>query len=247
MLLLALFCISSVTWFFSILAGGGSPFVLIPIVNLLFDATAVPPIITIGMFMGNAHRVGLFWQAIDWRLTRWFLPGAIAGAVLGSYTFTQLHAEWLQLLIGVFLVVSLLGFVFEGRFNRFEMKAWYIMPAGFLKALVSGLIGTTGPVLNPFYLSYGLERDQLIGTKATHMAILHSVKILTYALLGALSWQDMGAGLAIGLAAIPANILGKQILQNMDAHMFRKVVLGTMSVSGIWLIWSQHNLWLRFV
>ncbi len=217
---------------------------LMPLVNLLFDAAAVPPVITLGMLMGNAHRVGLFWTEIDWGITRWYIPGAIAGAVLGSYGFTQLHAEWLQLLIGLFLLLSLLGFLLEGKFKAFQVKAWYLLPAGFFKAIVSGLIGTTGPVLNPFYLSYGLEKEQLIATKATHMMILHSVKMLTYGLLGVLTWQNIGAGLVIGLAAIPANLLGKRVLSDMNPQTFRRIVLGTIAVSGIWMLWSQHDLWL---
>ena len=89
--------VSFFAWIVSTLAGGGSPFVLIPLINLLMGASSVPPVITIGMFFGNAHRVFLFWREIDWQLTAWYAPGAIAGAILGAYTFTQIHLDWLQI------------------------------------------------------------------------------------------------------------------------------------------------------
>ena len=260
-------------WIVSTLAGGGSPFILIPLVNLLMGAAAVPPVITIGMFFGNAHRVFLFWREIDWVLTGWYAPGAIAGAILGAYTFTQIHLDWLQLVIGVFLIVSAVLFEMEKEPDKpdkpdkseklnesdrlekelileevkpkFQLKAWYIMPAGFLKAYVSGLVGTTGPVLNPFYLRYGLVKEKMIATKATHMTIIHLVKIITYGAFAAISKEQIVAGLAIGLAAIPANLVGKYILSRMSPDQFRQIVLAFMGVGGVWMLWGQKDLFMN--
>ena len=257
-------------WIVSTLAGGGSPFILIPLVNLLMGAAAVPPVITIGMFFGNAHRVFLFWREIDWMLTAWYAPGAIAGAILGAYTFTQIHLDWLQLVIGVFLIVSAFLFEIEKKPEKldqkldqkldeklaealipeevkpkFQLKAWYIMPAGFLKAYVSGLVGTTGPVLNPFYLRYGLVKEKMIATKAAHMTIIHLVKIITYGAFAAMSKEQIVAGLAIGLAAIPANLVGKYILSRMSPDQFREIVLAFMGVGGLWMLWGQKDLFMN--
>lgn len=239
---LSLAVVSFFAWLLSTLAGGGSPFMLIPLVNVIQGAASVPPVITIGMFLGNAHRIMLFWQYIDWKLTLWYFPGAIVGAMLGAYTFTQIHLDWLQLLIGVFLLISIFSFGLEQKESNFIVKAWYILPAGFLKAFVSGLIGTTGPVLNAFYLNYGLVKEDLIATKATHVVIIHVVKILTYAAFGVLSPQIISTGLIIGLIAIPANYLGKYILNQMNPQQFRAIVLATMVISGIWMLWGQRDL-----
>ncbi len=287
--------VSFFAWIISTLAGGGSPFILIPLVNLLMGAAAVPPVITIGMFFGNAHRVLLFWREIDWALTAWYAPGAIAGAILGAYTFTQIHLDWLQIVIAIFLIVSAVLFELEkspektvaedkakhiklvdnskeleeieelieinqlGELSelsnleqsalipemvkpKFQLKAWYIMPAGFLKAYVSGLVGTTGPVLNPFYLRYGLVKEKMLATKAAHMTIIHLVKIFTYGALAAMSKEQIVAGLAIGLAAIPANLVGKYILSRMSHQQFRQVVLAFMAIGGSWMLWQQRTL-----
>jgi uncharacterized protein len=254
--------VSFFAWIVSTLAGGGSPFILIPLVNLLMGAAAVPPVITIGMFFGNAHRVLLFWRDIDWVLTAWYAPGAIAGAILGAYTFTKIHLDWLQIVIAIFLIVSAVLFELEKSPEttvsdlepsalipeevkpKFQLKAWHIMPAGFVKAYVSGLVGTTGPVLNPFYLRYGLVKEKMIATKATHMTIIHLVKIVTYGLLAAISKEQIIAGLAIGLAAIPANLIGKALLKQMSQSQFRQIVLAFMAIGGAWMIWQQRSLFL---
>ncbi|PZV14746.1 MAG: sulfite exporter TauE/SafE family protein [Pseudanabaena sp.] len=290
--------VSFFAWIVSTLAGGGSPFVLIPLVNLLMGAASVPPVITIGMFFGNAHRVLLFWSEIDWELTAWYAPGAITGAVLGAYTFTKIHLDWMQIVIAIFLIVSAVLFGLEkspekaaaednakhlklvdnskdleeieelieinqlGELSelsdlgqsalipkavksKFQLQAWHIMPAGFLKAYVSGLVGTTGPVLNPFYLRYGLVKEKMLATKAAHMTIIHVVKIITYGALAAMSKEQILAGLAIGLAAIPANLIGKYLLSRMSHQQFRQVVLAFMAIGGSWMLWQQRTLFLN--
>ncbi|MCY7334199.1 MAG: sulfite exporter TauE/SafE family protein [Pseudanabaena sp. CAN_BIN31] len=262
--------VSFFAWIVSTLAGGGSPFILIPLVNSLMGAAAVPPVITIGMFFGNAHRVLLFWRDIDWELTAWYAPSAIVGAILGAYTFTQIHLDWLQIVIAIFLIVSALLFelekspepksveklVADANQNlelitneesavakpKFQLQAWHIMPAGFLKAYVSGLVGTTGPVLNPFYLRYGLMKEKMIATKAAHMTIIHAFKLITYVAFAAISKEQLIAGLAIGLAAIPANLVGKALLKRMSPHQFRQIVLTFMAVGGSWMLWGQKDL-----
>ncbi|MDX2256274.1 MAG: sulfite exporter TauE/SafE family protein [Pseudanabaenaceae cyanobacterium bins.39] len=258
--LLYLSVVSFAAWVVSTLAGGGSPFILIPLINVLMGSAFVPPVITVGMFLGNAHRVFLFWKYIDWRLTLWYAPGAIAGAILGAYTFTQIHLDWLQLIIGVFLVISAILFALEKKAPepnlalvnevppleleatdppKFQLQTWHILPAGFLKAFVSGLVGTTGPVLNPFYLRYGLIKEHMIATKAAHVVIIHLVKIATYGTLAAISTTDVIAGLAIGLAAIPANLVGKFLIARMSSHQFRQVVLAFMLCGGTWMLGQQ--------
>lgn len=292
--------VSFFSWIVSTLAGGGSPFILIPLVNLLMGAAAVPPVITIGMFFGNAHRVLLFWRDIDWLLTAWYAPGAIAGSILGAYTFTRIHLDWLQIVIAIFLIVSAVLFELEknpakvldednakhikltdssqeleelealieinqlGEFSelsaiekselipaqvkpKFQLQAWHILPAGFLKAYVSGLVGTTGPVLNPFYLRYGLVKEKMLATKAAHMTIIHLVKIFAYGALAVMSQQYIVAGLAIGLAAIPANLVGKYLLSRMSPQQFRQVVLAFMLIGGAWMLWGQKGLFLNIL
>ncbi len=290
--------VSFFAWVISTLAGGGSPFILIPMVSLLMGTAAVPPVITVGMFLGNAHRVLLFWRDIDWQLTAWYAPGAIIGAVLGAYTFTQIHLDWLQIVIAIFLIVSAVLFELEkspessvakdkaeniplvdnspalevieqlieinqlGELSelsslekselipdqvkpKFQLQAWHIMPAGFLKAYVSGLVGTTGPVLNPFYLRYGLVKEKMLATKAMHMTIIHLFKIFTYGALAAMSREQIVAGLAIGLAAIPANLVGKYLLSRMSHQQFRQLVLAFMAIGGSWMLWQQRALFLN--
>ncbi len=238
---------SFVAWFFSMLAGGGSPLVLIPLLSVLLGAPAVAPVITTGLLIGNAQRSLFFWREIDWRVTAWYLPGSTVGAVLGAYALTRVQLDWLQLLIGL----ALLGMVLNYWLSRWlklsdrawTIKAWYFLPAAFLNAVGSALIGSTGPIMNPLYFAYGLEKEVMVATKASNKVMLHIVKLLSYAVLGTLSPDHLGYGLLIGLAAMPANWLGKWVLERMTNDQFRQLVFAFVAVSGILMLWDQRS-WL---
>jgi hypothetical protein len=242
MTVLLLSLASFVAWFISSLAGGGSPFIIIPMVNFLMETQAIPPVVTTGMLLGNLQRVFVFWQDIDWRLTWWYLPGAILGAILGAFVFTQTQLQWLQILLGLFLVTSIFSLGFGKKEQpSFKVPSWFFLPAGFVYAFLSGLIGSIGPILNPFYLNYGLVKEKMIGTKSVHVLVVHVAKILTYATLGALTKSYLWYGLVIGMAAIPANFLGQIVLQKMSDEQFRQFVTALVTISGLLMLWQQRD------
>lgn len=242
MIIIGLLTASFVGWFLSSLAGGGSPFILIPVLSLFLPTSLIPPIITVGMLFGNGQRVGLYWSEVDWQLTCWYLPGAIVGAIAGAFLFTQLQLEWLSLLLGLFLIISIFISRSTEQLTLLQVKTWYFLPAGFLYAFLSGLIGSTGPILNPFYLSYGLGKDAMIGTKSTHVLVVHIAKIIAYGAFGVLSFPILGYGLLIGIGAFPGNWLGQKVLEKMEEKQFRQIAIAFVLVSGIVLVWNQRKI-----
>lgn len=240
--ILCLTSVSFIAWFVSVLAGGGSPLILIPVVTFFLAPQAVAPVITIGMLLGNIQRALFFWQHINWPVTQWYLPGAIAGAVLGAYTFTQIHMEWVQILIGLFLLVSVASYGFRKPQQTFRVQCWQFLPAGFIYAFISGLIGSSGPIMNPIYLNYGLVKEEMIATKAAHVIVIHIAKLGVYLAFGALSQEYLGYGLLIGLAALPANWAGRYVLNKINEQQFRQLAIVTMAIGGAMMVWQQRSL-----
>ena len=232
---------SFIAWFISSLAGGGSPFIIVPMVNFLMDSQAVPPVVTTGMLLGNLQRTFMFWQEIDWQLTWWYLPGAISGAILGAFVYTQTQLQWLQILLGLFLVSSVFSFGMGKKEKSFQVPGWFFLPTGFIYAFLSGLIGSLGPVLNPFYLNYGLVKERMIATKSAHVVVVHVAKIFTYATLGVLTKSYLWYGLIIGITAIPANWLGQKVLKNISDEQFRQFVIALVTISGLLILWQQRD------
>ncbi|MGB3200105.1 MAG: sulfite exporter TauE/SafE family protein [Nodosilinea sp.] len=241
MIVLSLFVTSFLAWFLSLLAGGGSPFILVPMISLLVGAQAIAPVITTGLLIGNAHRGWVFRDHIDWDVTAWYIPGAILGAILGSYGLARIHPEGVQMLLGIGLLAMVVNYLLPSSDHFFAIKAWYFLPVSLVNAIGSALVGSTGPVMNPLYLNYGLEKEAMVATKAFNQTVLHLVKVLAYAAFGNLSGDYLTYGLAIGLAALPANWLGKQVLSKLSVQQFRQLVFAFVAVSGVAMIWQQRH------
>lgn len=251
LLLSLLALVSFLAWFVSMLVGGGSPLVLIPLVTLLLGAQSVAPVLTIGSVLGNVQRGALLWQHIDWTLTLWQVPGVVIGSVLGAYAFTQVDAEGLQIFVAIALIYMVMHVLVKSLIGErfplpsFTFKAWHFLPLGFFNATLSGLVGSTGPILNPAYLSYGLEKERMVATRAASLTLTHVIKIITYTVLGVLSPSLIGYGLIIGCAALPANWLGRIVLEKMSAEQFQIAVLSFVGFSGVWMLWQQRALFIH--
>lgn len=238
-------------WFLSSLIGGGSPLILIPVISGLLGAAAVPPVLTTGMLFGNGQRVWIYGGAIAWRVVAWCSPGAIVGAVLGAFVFSRAQIEWVGLLLALFLLTSVVGLLgdFSNRGNdstpdpqpRWRIKAWHFLPIGFLYAFFSGLIGSTGPVLHPLYLNYGLTKEAMLATKSFNVLGIHVVKLIAYGVFGVLTQENLIYGVIIGVAALPGNWLGQRILAKMSDRQFRQLVILFVGASGLWMLWQQRQ------
>ena len=229
-------------WLLNTIGGGGGEFILILAVSHLLGAQAVAPVVTLGNLMGVPGRVLLFREYIEWRIVRWFLTGAVPGALLGAFLFTRTHAEWLQIVIAIFLISAPLQYRWGERERTFTMRVWWFLPAGFVVALLSGLLGGTGPVLNPLYLNYGAVKREMIGTKGFNALVMHAIKTGTYATFGALATGYVIYGVAAGIAALAGNWLGKRYLDRISAQRFRTFVTWLMLVSGVAMLWQQRGL-----
>jgi uncharacterized membrane protein YfcA len=213
-----------------------------PIVGLFLGAAVIPPVITIGGIFGNAGRTFIYREKINWQVIRWELPGAIVGGCLGAFALTRLRLEWLSVLVAIFLIISAVSFLLNKEVKTFEVPGWYFLPAGFIYAFLSGLLGSMGPALAPFYLNYGLQKEELLATQALNRVVVHVIKVIVYAIFGALSEESITYGILIGIAAFPGNWLGHQVLERISASVFRNLVITFIMVSGIFMLWEQRQL-----
>lgn len=232
--------VSSFTAFvLSTVAGGGGSLILVPIVAFYLGAQAAAPAISLGNTINRPVRLILFWKHIDWNVTKYYVPGGIVGAVVGAYLFSAFSLEFLQVFIGLFLISTVFQYNFGRSQRAFPMKVAYFLPLGVIVSLFSAIIGATGPVLNPFYLNYGLAKERMIGTKTINSFLVGLTKIGSYTFFGALHGELWLYGLIIGVMAGTASYVGKRILGEITVRTFRVLVIVVMVASGLVLIYGQ--------
>jgi uncharacterized protein len=230
-----------IAWIVSTIGGGGGALLLVPLVGFVAGAQAVAPITTLATLIGGGGRAFTFWKDIDWSVTKWGLPGALFGGFLGAALFSSAPAEWLQIVVGLYLVSTIVQYRLGRKEKTFTVAKWWFFPAELVVGFLDGLIGAVGPVMNTLYLNAGVTKERMIGTKTAVSLPTHLVKIGTYTTLGAMAGQLWFLGIAAGAGALASNWLAKRLLKDMPEARFRAIVVGFMALSGIVMIWQQRQ------
>lgn len=228
-----LFLLGSLAWFFSTVAAGGAATLLIPVITFFLGAQMVAPVISVAALIANPSRAFIFRNHVDWLVIRYLLTGSVIGAIIGAWFLTRMDSQIIQIILGIFLI----SYVLQDKFSKskltLKMKLPWFFPLGFSVSFLSGLIGATGPVHNPFMLSYGLEKEKLVATKAINSFVMQLTKLLSYGVFGALTIEIVGYGVILGAGAVVGVFLARKHLENIDVAQFRQYTLFLMFFCGV--------------
>ncbi len=237
--LVIMFLAGMISFTISTISGGGGALILVPLLNFLVGTSKTAPIINLGTFIGRPTRLILFWKYINWSVFWYYVPAAMLGAWLAGWFFTKAESSVLQILVGIFLISTVFQYKFGKKERSFPVKLWFFIPLGFIVAILGTIIGGLGPILNPFYLNLGLDKEELIATKTVNSFFLGISQISSYAFFGLLYNELWIYGLALGTGTIFGNIIGKKFLAKMKSSTFRKLLIIFMVLSGFLLIYNQ--------
>ena len=92
---------------------------LVPVLNVLIGVGHTAPVLNLGNFIGRPARLIIFWKHIRWKVCLYYAPAALVGAWLGSWFFDSVRVEWLQIVVGVFLISTVFQFQFGKKERSF--------------------------------------------------------------------------------------------------------------------------------
>jgi len=237
--IILLFSGTILAFWISAICGGGASLILIPILNLLIPSSVVPFSLTIGTFTSSVSRISVFKKHIKWKIFFWFVPFSIPAVLLGAWLIKYVNPDYLQLVVAFFLILNLPE-LFRQKKTEHQASESYpkfiVIIIGFLAGFVSGITGAIGLLFNRFYLKFGLNKEEIVATRAANEVFLHLIKLIIYLSLGLYSGKALWLGLTIAAAAIISSYTVKYILPYLSELLFRKIGYGAMVVSGIMLL-----------
>ncbi len=239
MALAILLALGIACWFLSSIAAGGGAILFLPAARPFLEPKELPVVIAIASVISSVQRTALYREAIHRRI--WFanVPGLILGAALGASLLHGIDARALGILVGGFLVVLSIHHFSGGSLRFAEPRPLVFGAASFVTATLSTVVGASGPLMNPLYVSSGIVTQAMIGTKAASTLFMQVAKLVAFLGFGLLSPEVWITGAVVGCGALVGNVLGKRALHVIDARRFVGFVYVALLASGLSILWRN--------
>lgn len=198
-------------------AGGGTA--LIAIMLIILPPVAAIPVHGAVQLASNVTRVWLLWRYMAWPIIFRFALLMPLGVALGLALFQGLPAEVIQLLIGVFVLISLMARRI-GSWRDKDLPLWAFYPIGFFTGLLNMIVGVIAPILGVLIIRKDLAKEAMVGTLGFFGLIGNLLKIAGFTLVG-FSFAEHGLTIACMVpAAVIGARIGRTVLANMDETYF---------------------------
>ena len=141
------------------------------------------------------------------------------GVWIGLKLFQGLPTYAIQILIGIFVLLSLVTGYFKSA-QRGEFPLWAFVPLGFITGALNMVVGVISPILGVLIMRKDLSKEAMVGTLGFFGFIGNLLKLIGFSLIG-FSFVEFGP---LILCMIPAAIVGtrfgKSVLTRLDERAF---------------------------
>lgn len=125
-------------------AGFGGALLLLPLLTKTIGTTLAVPVLTIAQLIGNLSRAFFGYKQIKWQPVSLFILGAVPMSVLGALSFVKVPKEIITRGIGFAIIAFVALKYFKAL--KFEPGHRTMLVGGALVGLISGLVGSAGPI-----------------------------------------------------------------------------------------------------
>lgn len=235
---LLLVVVAGLTSFFTATFGAGGGVMLLGVMAQVLPPQFIIPLHGVVQLGSNAGRAAMSWRHIDWRLIGAFLPGAIVGAVIGSFVLVALPPGIMYLSIAVFILYLCWG----PKLPKMVLGSWGTAIAATITTFITLFAGATGPLVASFIKQIYADRFRTVATFATAMSLQHMLKITVFEAAGfsLIAWMPLL--LCMVSSGAIGTWVGLKLLKRISNKHFHTVFNAVLTVLAIRLLWQSITL-----
>lgn len=222
----------------SAIVGMAGGIVLLAVMLWFYDPLVAIPLHGLVQLVSNASRTWIQRRHVDWSIVGRYAALLLPAGFVGFAVLRALPPDAARALIGVFVLVATWrpGWLLVGSHpERIESGRRFVVLGGVVGVL-NTTIGATGPLIAPFFLGMGLDRREVIGTKAACQALGHLAKLVVFGVAG-FAFGAYAFPLAVLAAAVVAGTwLGSQVLGRVSETTFVRLYKGVLTAVALRLV-----------
>lgn len=236
-----LLCVASLaTASVSAVLGMAGGIMLLAVLLLFLEPAAAIPIHAVVQLTSNSSRTLIHARSVRRDLLFPYMIFLLPAGALTLPLIQIVPEQALRLAIGAFVLVAtwrkrwlLLGLDPE----KLPVKARFAAVGAGAGAL-GPLIGATGPFIAPFFLGIGLNRFELIGTKAACQTTGHLAKLMLFGVAGFAFREYIALMAGMAGCVVAGTWLGTRLLHRLDDDRFTQLYKLSLTAVALRLVWS---------
>lgn len=213
-------------------AGFGSSTIFLPLALFFVDFKTALILVAIFHLFGNLGRINFFRHGLDRKIIIVSGIPSILLSFLGASLVGILPQDILKVILGVFLIIISISFLFKPAL-KFPTNLWTVISGGGMSGFVTGLVGTGGALRATFLTGFNLEKTKYIATAAVIALVTDATRIPSYISQGFLTEQYYYYIPILFAAAIGGSCIGKKIVGKINQNIFRRIVLNAIILVSI--------------
>ena len=159
------------------------------------------------------------------------LAPALVGSVAGAWFLRVVDPEYLELAVGVVVVLSALVLFWGVRLPGAE-TGWATVLAGSASGALSTATALAGPPIVLLLASRGFPKRAFRATSALYFLVANAVAFVVLAFGGSTEGSQLPLAAVLVLAAVVGKVLGTSFVGRISERAFRTVSLATVVLTG---------------
>lgn len=204
--------------------GMGGGMILMGALSIYLPAKTAIVVHGIIQFHSNGFRALLNKRHIKWKILPYYILGNLLGFAILQYLIFSPSKKIMFLLIGI---MPFIAFLLRSKLQFNILNNWSSFSCGLIISLLKIIAGTSGPILDLFFLGSSLNRHEIIATKAITQTSSHFFKVVFYINVffeGHQTYYLSKYFLSLAIiSSLVGTKLGKYILDTIKESQFRKL------------------------
>lgn len=214
------------------IGGFGSSVFFVPIANFYLDFESVLGLTAIFHLSSNLSKIFLFKKGFDKRLIIQIGIPSVIFVIIGGYATLFLKGAYLEIILGIFLVVLSAIFLIKRNLSINPNKQNAIV-GGSLSGFSAGLLGTGGAIRGLTMAAFNLEKSAFIATSAFIDFWIDFSRTFVYWHNGYIHYHDLIYVPFLLVIGFVGSVIGRQILEYIPQQQFRVISLCLILIIGL--------------
>ncbi len=218
------------------LSGFGIGSLVTPLLSLHYETKTAIALVAIPHALATALRLLLVYKKIDKHVFLRFGLASAAGGLLGAWFHSFLSGRWLEITLGLLLLLAgTTGF----SKTTFKLKGPAAVLGGVLSGMFGGLVGNQGGIRAAALLSFDLNKEVFIAVSTASALLVDAVRLPVYLTAQSKNvFAEWPLLIIMCVAVVAGTFAGMHLLKKINDAHFKKILSGLLLALGFFMLFK---------